>query len=268
MRQQFPHRITAMNRLTTELQRLYLPPEQRPLLPDAEPEAPSLTDRAGEVRAVVVELLPPAGWNAAAALWQGVQAELGLPAPAIAVSGHGYQLWFSLAQAVSVVQAQAWLELLRRRFLAGIESRHVRLLPAADPELPGKIRHASLVPARQATGYWSAFVSPDLAVLFAEEPWLDLPPGTDAQADLLVRLESISPADFRQAIERLSAQPPELDVQPAVSMSAGATTAAASRYADPRQFLLEVMNDPGVELKWRIEAARALLPGFESRSAG
>lgn len=254
-----------MNRLTTELQRLYLPPGQTALLPDAEPGDPSLTDRAGQVRAMVVELLPPAGWNAAAALWQGVQG-IGLPAPAIAVSGHGYQLWFSLAQAVSVAQAQAWLDRLRRHFLAEVELRHVRLLPATDPERPGKIRHADLVPARQATGYWSAFVSPDLAVLFADEPWLDLPPGTEAQADLLARLGSINATDFRHAIEQLSPRPPEPDVQPAASLVPDVTT-AGSHCRDPRQFLLEVMNDPGVELQWRIEAAKALLPGFEGRGA-
>ena len=32
------------------------------------------------------------------------------------------------------------------------------------------------------------FVAPDLAALFADEPWLDLPPSSDAQADLLARL--------------------------------------------------------------------------------
>ena len=73
-----------MTRLQTELERLYL----------AAPA--SLADAQGRVRALVLEAVLPASWDRLSAVWQGVQAELELPAPAIAVSGtDGVQLWFA-----------------------------------------------------------------------------------------------------------------------------------------------------------------------------
>lgn len=245
-----------MNRLSTELKRLYLPRE---------------LDSSGLVRAMVIELRRPEGWNSAALLWQGVQDEIGLPAPAIAVNGlDGYQLWFSLEQPVSLTQAAEFLELLRQRFLGEIDPRHVGLLPASDAA--GQARHARLVPFELAgTNRWSAFVSPDLASLFSDEPWLDLPPGADAQADLLLRLKWIAPETFRLALERLS--------RPHLQEAAGMPSAAAvpdmterrdaaattGTYHDPRQFLLDVMNDGRVEMQLRIAAATALLPCCSAR---
>lgn len=263
-----------MNRLSTELKRLYLPHEQAALLPDHARQEPSLMGIEGSVRAMVVELQSGAGWNATAALWQRVQEELGLPAPAIAVNGRdGYQLWFSLAEATSVARAHDFLDRLRRHFLADIAPRHLRLLPHRAAGAHGPAEHARLVPFHlAATDRWSAFVSPDLAVLFAEEPWLDLPAGHDAQADLLARLASITPEGLQLALERLSAQPEHAGEERRPSSSTTRTpddgsmpamSARTGAQLDPRQFLLDVMNDPGIEMKLRIEAARALLPGSE-----
>jgi hypothetical protein len=39
-----------------------------------------------------------------------------------------------------------------------------------------------------------------------------------------------------------------------------AGSAVTGAFTDPRQFLLQVMNDERVEMGWRIEAAKALLP--------
>ena len=98
--------------------------------------------------------------------------------------------------------------------------------------------------------------------MFADEPWLDVPPGIDAQAQLLCRLESISAADFARAKKELG-----LNDAPAAPMLAattagtlGAATVPANTETDPRRFLLSVMNDPAVEMRLRIEAAKALLP--------
>ena len=122
---------------------------------------------------------------------------------------------------------------------------------------------AAEVPALiDTTGNWSAFVAPDLAAVFSDEPWLDLPPGTEAQADLLSRMQSIGPADFQRAVQRLGAadateappSPPSAPGQP----PAGSAPAAAW-VDDPRRFLLQVMNDPEVNLRLRIDAAKALL---------
>ena len=301
-----------MNRLDTELQRLYLPHQPasapRPANPagSAQDASPALIDANGQVRALVLELASAAGWEAVAAIWQGLQNELELPAPAIAISGTGYQVWLSLAEPVPVAQAREFLESLRRRWLAGIAPRHVQLLPglpsdsayaadAADAaDAPGSsipARHARLIPAQlDASGRWSAFISPHLAAMFADEPWLDMEPSPDAQADLLLSLKSMAPADFQRARQQLApaeaapaavsspapaAMPdqgasackrPGAENRPATGASAASgqqqqqQRAASAAEQDPRRFLLAVMNDPTVEMGLRIEAAKALLP--------
>ncbi|NPC55320.1 hypothetical protein [Caenimonas soli] len=243
-----------MNRLQAELQRLYLSPDME--REAADPEEPGLVGPGGRVRAMVLELARPASWDGLAKVWRGVQVDLELPAPSIAVSGiDGYQLWFSLSESVSVAQAIAFLDLLRRRYLGDIPQEHIGMKPSADASAPGHAQHEVLPPAQRAAGRWSAFVAPDLAALFADEPWLDLPPGADAQADLLSRLNSMKPADLKRALERL---------RPADTPgSAQAPPAAATDSPDPRRFLLEIMNDRTIELHLRIEAAKALLPYFE-----
>jgi hypothetical protein len=215
-----------MNRLPAELHRLF--------------DLPAGPAGAG-VRAMVLELARPADWEALAAVWRGVQADLELPAPAIAVNGRdGYQLWFSLAEPVAAPQAQAFLAALRERYLGTIAAARVGItLPAGDV----------LPPLQQPSGHWSAFVAPDLAPVFADEPWLDTPPNAEGQADLLARLQRIKRADFEATLGRLG---------PATAPAAPAprTTAATQ---DPRSFLLAVMNDESVALGLRIEAAKALL---------
>ncbi|MDM7943502.1 MAG: hypothetical protein QUV35_12825 [Hydrogenophaga sp.] len=235
-----------MKRLHTELSRLYLSPPADGQ--DAVDES-RLVDADGQTRALVLGLARPADWDAISRVWQGVQADLELPAPAIAVCGaDGYQLWFSLAQPVPPVQAHAFLELLRLRYLD-------TLAPARISFAPGPAGHTRLVPARHAdSGQWSAFVSADLAAVFADDPSLDLPPGEDNQADLLSRLKSIQSADFETALQRLR------PVAPAATAAVPAGQAAHAPQ-DPESFLRGVMNDSSVPLALRIEAAKALLPG-------
>lgn len=212
-----------MNRLQTELQRLYHSPE------------------AGRARALVLELARPASWASLAPVWRGVQADLELPAPAIAVSGSdGYQLWFSLAEPAPADQAIALLEALRKRYLGDIAQDRIGL----------NARGVVAPPIERTPGRWSAFVAPDLPALFEDEPWLDLPPGADAQADLLSRLASIKPGALKRAWELLA---PGEAPQPA----------PAGDGVDPRGFLLGIMNDRTIDLHLRIDAAKALLPYFE-----
>lgn len=235
-----------MGRLHTELSRLYLGPTAEG---DSAVDESRLFTRDGLTRALVLGLTRPADWDAMSRVWQGVQADLELPAPAIAVCGaEGYQLWFSLAQPVPVAQAQAFLEWIRLRYLSTVAPRRITPWPTQSG-------HTRLVPALQAdTGQWSAFVSSDLAAVFADDPSLDLPPGEDNQADLLSRLKSIQPGELQAALELLQ---PE-----AISPPAAAPSAPTSHTSqDPRSFLLAVMNDTGVPLALRIEAAKALLPG-------
>jgi hypothetical protein len=225
-----------MSKTQAELARLYASPR---------------VDAQGQVRSLVLEVVQPVGWEALSRAWQGVQAELELPAPAIAVSGvDGLQLWFSLAAPVAMARAHAFLESLRARYLDELPAARVRLWP--DPATP--TRHAASVPALQpATGNWSAFVSPDLAAIFSDTPWLDTEPGDEGQAALLRGLRSITPAAFDAAVAQLQAPAPS---------TAGAVPhepAPAAPEDDPRRFLLRVMNDESVDLALRIEAAKALL---------
>lgn len=251
-----------MDRLQTELHRLYLPHEAQPESPDTASEAVSLIGADGRVRALVVELAQQAGWDSVAALWQGIQDDLDLPAPAIAVSGvDGFQVWFSLAEPVPIAQALDFLEGLRQRYLGAIALKHIRMKPQANGSVPWQAQHARLVPALQGeSGRWSAFVAPGLAGMFADEPWLDLRPGPDAQATLLSRATCITPAEFRQAQDRL---------KPAgapTALATGSVVAETKRVEDdqhPKGFLLAVMNDPATEMHLRIEAAKALLPYYE-----
>jgi hypothetical protein len=246
-----------MNRLQTELHRLYLP-ESSPSA-DGDP-ALAMVDAQGRVRAMTMELTRPADWQVLSRVWQGVQAELALPAPAIAVSGiDGLQLWFSLAEAVPAALARVFLDALRRHFLAGIDPTRIRLRPDAEATwaLPGR---------RVETGDWSAFVAPDLAPVFADTPWLDIPPGDDGQAALLSGLVPTKPVDFAAALERL--KPPNADVDDSrvggQALSSG-MAAEDSGTGDARRFLRRVMNDESAPLALRIEAAKALLPSSSDR---
>jgi len=261
-----------MDPLDTELDRLFA------VTPGASPM--SLADAAGRTRALVLEVVQPTGWDALAPLWQGVQAELDLPAPAIAVSGtDGLQLWFSLESAVDPAQGHAFLDALRKRFLPDVPPARVRLLP--DPAQPG--RHAAMVPALQVNCTdWSAWVAPELAVMFTDTPWLDIEPGDDGQAALLRPLRSIKAAQFDAALALAREQAPRAGTAAGAPAGAApeapapaspsarapasvpaspapASTPAATPADDPRQFLLRVMNDEHIDMALRIEAAKALL---------
>lgn len=253
-----------MNRLQGELQRLYLPASA----------APTDTGSAAGVRAMVLEVARPTSWSELGAPWQGVQEDLQLPAPAIAVSGsQACQLWFSLLEPVPAEQAQAFLAALRRRYLGAVPPERVRLLPAAQGPGAASIEHVLPVPPAQvAPERWAAFVAPDLAPLFVAEPWLDHPPGADAQAELLSRFESIRPEAFARAWAQLAASetaaaaPPPGSALVVTAPVPALAPAPIGEALDPRRFLLAVMHDPAVDLQLRVEAAKALLPYMDEAS--
>ena len=111
----------------------------------------------------------------------------------------------------------------------------------------------------------------DLAAIFSDEPWLDLPPSPEAQANVLARLECIKPVDFQEVLNRM--KPVDLgrrtqaqsDLRGLIEVQELSETNNApskGKGMDPKGFLLGIMNDPAVELHLRIEAAKALLPYF------
>jgi hypothetical protein len=228
-----------MSRLHTELQRLY----------GTHPNHTANHPDPSGVRGLCLELARPADWRTLARVWEGVQTDLDWPAPAIAVSGvDGLQLWFSLEAAVPEAQAQALLTRLCARYLAEVPADRLHLQPAATAD--------GLPPRQVAPERWAAFVTRDLASVFADEPWLDLPPGDDAQADLLARLRSVPVAEMAR-LQPLPSAPAPGGVAP--SAPAAPSAPNAPPVTDPRQFLLDVMNNPAVEMHLRIEAAKALL---------
>lgn len=225
-----------------------------------------MIDAQGSVRAMVLELAGPADWAAMAKIWSGVQADLSLPAPAIAVAGaSGYQLWFGLAQAIAADEARAFGQALALHYLSDQVRRRLVVWPGV---VDGSFQHARQVPSGLSdAGPWSAFVAADLAAMFADEPWLDLPPNPDGQAGLLSGLRCISPGQLDHALSVLKpARPTESAVMTSASPSADGGADAAgqatsiSAQSDPRRFLLEVMNNQTLALSLRIEAAKALLP--------
>ena len=231
-------------RLLSELTRLYAAPDRPLPTATAQGSAPGL-------RALALGLTRPADWAVLAPLWRGVQHEWNWPAPGIAVGGdgHGLQLWFSLAPSVSLTEAHALLDRLQRRWLPDVARERLWCWPSADgPATPGL--PPVLPPQRLGPEQWSAFVAPDLAAVFGDAPWLDLPPGEDAQADLLAKLGSVPAADLDRALR---------PAESAHAAEPAAPPAGPAPHPTARAFLTAVMNDPSVALALRIEAAKALL---------
>jgi hypothetical protein len=216
--------------------------------------------------ACVLELARPAAWAPLAVVWQGVQADFGWPAPGIAVNGEdALQLWFSFADPVSPSEALAQLHGLCARYLPSVPAHRLGLIAeAVPPVVPREVR-----PGAQ----WAAFVAADLAPVFEETPWLDLPPPPEGQAELLAALRSISPEAM--ALARTQLQPagdtPQTP-EPADPLPGSADapapgwrlhTAPQGVSSDAVQaaetFLLQVMHNEALPWPIRLKAARTLL---------
>ncbi len=298
-----------MNRLHAQLARLYAPGDAwcrlRPagadgdtawgdavgfsaaivdrLLAGGDEAALHVVGAGGGVRVLVIEFncaTRSRDWPHVAALYQALQDELELPAPALAVRAHaGYALWISLAQPLPQSDAVAFLDALRARYLA-------ELPPAAVTLRPGEATDAGaallpLLPARHAaSGHWSAFIDPGLGALFADEPWLEMAPNPGQQADILALLKSVDAAALARAREVLAAQEtgggdsgttPEAmpaavdDIASAGVRRQAPRLALGGGYTDPADFLMALMNDPSASARQRIAAAKALLPYHHRR---
>lgn len=242
-----------MSRIDTETQRLFeLPAEggaQR-----------SLVRADGCVRSLVLAQTGPADWALLAPLWRGVQADLGWPAPAIAVNGRdAFELWFSLSVPLPWADAARLLAQLQRRYLGGLRPDRVRAWPSAKAaDEPPAVPPFAAGPQR-----WAAFVAPDLPAVFGDDPALDVEPGADAQAELLARQRSISDSELRQARAMLEADEPTVVAPPVFgdmpTRPLDGVMFGVGRFDDPRAFLLAVMNDEAVPLALRIEAAKGVL---------
>ena len=195
-----------MQKLIDELTRLYLPSGfasadalRRQFAGEAA-EPIALTGPDGTTRAAVIDFRTQQGgdpaqhWSDLCLLANAVQTELGLPAPAVSISGSdGYRLWMSLATPTPVGLVRQFLELLRDRYCPGLalEDAPAALPPCIDTH----------------TGKWAAFIHPDLGASFADESGLEMAPPLAAQAALLDGLYSIGAAQLQEALVRLRPLP-------------------------------------------------------------
>lgn len=194
-----------MQKLISELTRLYLPAGitsptalEQQLLGQTTVSA-SLVTSAGMTRAIVIAFHKIADgeetqhWTLLCAVAKALQLELGLPAPAVSISGaDGYGLWLSLAADMPMARVQNFLELLRKAYYPDMG-------PSADAAAP-----IELPPClHQGTGRWAAFIHPGLGASFADESGLEMAPPFAGQAALLEGLHSISQAQFQHAMNIL-----------------------------------------------------------------
>lgn len=133
-------------------------------------------------------------WERLCAVANSLQSEMGLPAPAVSISGNGaFSLWLSLQQPLPLGQAQEFLELVCASYCP-------ELKPAADAASTPSLLPPAL---NQASGKWAAFIHPGMGASFAGDEGLEMQPPEAGQVALLEGLESIDAAQFAQALGRL-----------------------------------------------------------------
>lgn len=199
-----------MQKLISELTRLYCP--SGALAPAVLAQnllgkttlALSLVTSGGQTSAIVIPFGSMADgddtrhWTLLCEVANALQVQLGLPAPAVSISGtDGYKLWLSLADPVPVSLAQQFLERLHAAYFPDLP-----LAPdtaSAPVELPPCLHHAS--------GKWAAFIHPGLGASFAGEAGLEMAPPFAGQSALLEGLHSITPAQFAHALAQLQPAP-------------------------------------------------------------
>jgi hypothetical protein len=191
-----------MHKLISELRRLYLLNDQhyddeslaRHLLGEATLVI-DLANADGFTRALVIDFHKANGeqhWTRLCDVANALQTELGLPAPAVSVSGgDSYRLWLSLASPMPVAQASRFVGLLHQAYFEDERIDLGRTIVEIPP-----CRH-------QATGLWAAFINPGMGASFAEELGLEMQPPIAAQAAFLEGLQSIGDAEFKQAMGQL-----------------------------------------------------------------
>jgi hypothetical protein len=194
-----------MQKLITELKRLYLL-DDAPLVSDlaarlqGQPAPAASLCGGGFTRALVlpfpkgIEAGEAAHWHLLCEVANKLQSALGLPAPAVSISGaDGFALWLSLETPVPLAQAQQFIELVSAAWL-----------PERPPAPDAAARAAELPPALHAvTGKWAAFIHPGLGASFADDAGLDAPPPLAGQIALLENLDSITAAQFDHALRTL-----------------------------------------------------------------
>jgi hypothetical protein len=195
-----------MEKLIAELTRLYLAPEAvtrealATHIAGKTTLAIKLTTADGLTRALAIPFRKVFGdgeaghWDRLCRVANALQAELGLPAPAVSIDGaSAYRLWLSLETPVPSGEAQEFLELLQQTYFPQTElapdaaTAPVYLPPCLNPR----------------SGKWAAFIHPGMGASFAEESGLEVAPPLQGQAAFLDGLDSIADEQFREALHKL-----------------------------------------------------------------
>jgi len=161
----------------------------------------------GLTRALVIDFYGAADgrgeqqWSKLCEVANALQEQLGLPAPAVSISGaEGYALWLSLEAPIPLALARRFLHLLRQAYFP--ETGHAGMGLAADAAPAATL--AELPPClHRSSGKWAAFINPGMGASFADEPGLEMPPPLAAQAAFLADLQSITVKRFGQALDIL-----------------------------------------------------------------
>lgn len=260
-----------MNKLESELQRLYFLPGQVWPNSKSDTDKPliNLITATGLVRCLVISVEQGCDWGQLATLYQGIQEDLDLPAPAISISFEdGYQIWFSLAEPVGLQSARDFMAGLCQKYLTETKVTKLKLRPGIED----KLGFLSLPPAKHAESErWSAFIDPTMGSMFVEETWLEMPPNPNQQASMLSGLKSISAEAFERGLHILQSPPAAASSSTAqtdqsVQLQSCATPTTfniGGDFSNPYSFLLTVMNDPSASAEQRMQAAIALLPFFD-----
>ena len=226
------------------------------------------------VRTLVIGFESGSDWEQVAALYQSVQDELALPAPAISVSVEdGYQMWFSLAEQIPLQKAREFLSALRREYFPDISVSRTKFRPGIEEHVNDVSQRVLplMQVIKEPVERWSAFIDPSMGSMFIDEPWLEMAPNLDKQAAMLAGVESIRVEDFLRALSIMQPEPEMDAVRVEKEACTGGQLASSlgepGRFDDPKGFLIAVMNDPHIGVRDRIEAAKALLPYFEGGMA-
>lgn len=194
-----------MQKLISELTRLYLPEgslspallEQR--LTGAASLGVNLATADGLTRTMLIAFPKMAGsedahWTDLCTVANAMQVQLGLPAPAVSISGtDSFGLWLSLAEPLSTARIQQFLDLLCDAYFPRVDGR---------PDAGGA--PVALPPClHQDSGKWAAFIHPGLGASFCDEAGLEMAPPSAGQAALLESLQSITADQFLRAMNLL-----------------------------------------------------------------
>jgi hypothetical protein len=193
-----------MEKLITELGRLYLPAGVvtdavwNAHLHGAAPLVLAGPDGAVRAAALAFPVLRDQEegrhWSRLCEVANELQTRLGLPAPAVSVSGdNGYCLWLSLEQPMPAAEVGRLLALLHA---------------AVMPDLPAPGHAAPLPPClHPASGKWSAFIHPGMGASFADGSGLEMAPPLAGQVAFLEGLHSITPDQVAHLLQQLQPAP-------------------------------------------------------------